>query len=57
MLMVIMLGEIFGMVGVRTAMRTNSDLENMTQNGRLEILELSHLNQKENWRRTLAFRY
>ena len=43
MLMVITLGERFGMVGVRTAMRMNSDLENMTQEGRLEILELSHL--------------
>lgn len=45
-LMVITLGGRFGMVGMRTTMRMNSDLENMTQEGRLEILELSHLDQR-----------
>lgn len=45
MLMVITLGGRFGMVGMRT-MRMNSDLENMTQEGRLEILDLSHLDQR-----------
>jgi len=51
MLMDITLGERLGMVGVRTAMRMNSDLENMTQEGRLEIQEFLHLDQRENWRR------
>lgn len=55
-LMVITLGGRFGMVGMRTTMRMNSDLENMTQEGRVEILELSHLDQRGNWRRALAFR-
>lgn len=57
MLMVITLGERFGTVGVRIAMRMNSDLENMSQEGTLKILGLSHLDQREHWSRTLAFRY
>lgn len=45
---VITLGERFRMFAVRTAMRMTSDLENTTQERKLEILEMSHLDQREN---------
>lgn len=43
--------------GMRTAMRMNSYIENMTQEGRWEALKLSDLEQREKWKKIQAFRY
>lgn len=42
--------------GMRTAMRMNSYIENMTQEGRWEALKLSDLDQREKWKKIQAFR-